>query len=74
MAWRSSSKAMAASPNKSAKRRRRSRANQRGSIYVQYLVVTFTVSFATATAIVKLGPILLQYHREAVTAIVVNAP
>jgi hypothetical protein len=55
------------------KKLRRRRAS-RGSVYLEYLIVTLTVSFTMAVAIVNLGPGLLKHHRDVVKVVVEKAP
>jgi hypothetical protein len=48
--------------------------DRRGVIYLEYLIVTVTVSFAAAAAIRALGPGLLNYHRDVVKVLLADAP
>jgi hypothetical protein len=59
-------------PSQLTRLRRRTR--QRGSVYIEYLIVTVTVSIALAVALRAVGPKLLTYHRSAVTTVLTRAP
>jgi hypothetical protein len=54
--------------------RSKSRARQRGFAYVEYLIVSITVSFVLAAGVYKIGPTLAGHHKTVVKTVIEKAP